>query len=330
VFQINLEHKMSADATAMLLEIDRYLSMTGPAAVTLSWTPFFVQSGNASWREVLDHNRRLVEGGMRVLPQVAPQPITTAIGFDHLSPLMLELRGWASALHGFFSLDTHGRIDRLRSADFRAALVAAGTRGGAMLNARFDAWTIAVSPSRPDLVGARVSVLGHDEQGVAGLCDLVIDDGLATLIHVPLLNDDFDAVCELVADPTTLIGLGDAGAHVRSLTNYAYPTYVLATLVRDEHRLDLASAVHRMTAQPASVFGMEDRGSVAEGYRADICVIDLEALALRPTEIVNDLPGGFPRLHQGAVGYQAVFVSGVQTVANDTFLGAGPGELIRS
>jgi N-acyl-D-aspartate/D-glutamate deacylase len=261
---------------------------------------------------------------------MAPQPIATAISFDHLQPLMLAVTGWGTALDGFFDLDAAARVERLRSGDFRAALVAAGTRGGAMLDARFDAWTIAASPSRPDLVGQPVSTLGQDEVGVAGLCELVVADELATVIQVPLLNDDFEAVSELASDPSTLIGLGDAGAHVRSLTNYAYPTYVLATLVRDKARLDLTTAVHRMTEQPAQLFGLAGRGVLAPRGHADVCVIDLDRLALRPSELVHDLPGGFPRLHLGASGYRAVFVNGQRTIADDDVLGVGPGQVLKA
>ena len=71
-------------------------------------------------------------------------------------------------------------------------------------------------------------------------------------------------------------GLGDAGAHVTSLTNYAYPTAVLSTFVRERRVLAIEKAVRAMTSVPARLMGLRDRGELLPGMAADICVIDAD------------------------------------------------------
>ena len=121
----------------------------------------------------------------------------------------------------------------------------------------------------------------------------------------------------MVTEPTTMIGLGDAGAHVNSITNYTYPTYVLARLVRDKGWLSLTEGVRRLTSQPARTMGIEDRGVLAEGACADVCVIDIDGLDLGPTSVVHDLPSDATRLHRPATGYKAVLVNGDVAVLDD-------------
>jgi N-acyl-D-amino-acid deacylase len=161
------------------------------------------------------------------------------------------------------------------------------------------------------------------------MLDLALADDLETRITVPFVNVDEPAVLELVADPTTLVGLGDAGAHVNSITNFTYPTYLLAAIARDSGRIPLAAAVRELTARPAEVLGLPDRGTVRAGYRADICVIDLGRLAVGAVEARNDLPGGATRLVQRATGYRTVLVNGEVVVRDDELTGTRPGELVR-
>jgi N-acyl-D-aspartate/D-glutamate deacylase len=124
--------------------------------------------------------------------------------------------------------------------------------------------------------------------------------------------------------------LGDAGAHVMSVTNYRYPTYMLRELVLDKQQLELEHAVALMTSRPAQFYGLADRGELRVGAAADICVIDPATIAVGAVRVVHDLPGGAPRLYQGARGYRAVFVGGEQTIDNDAPTEARPGTVLRS
>jgi N-acyl-D-aspartate/D-glutamate deacylase len=102
--------------------------------------------------------------------------------------------------------------------------------------------------------------------------------------------------------------------------------------VRDRQRgprLQLEKMVQRQTRKTAELYGLTDRGLIAPGLRADLNLIDFEALTFDMPEMVYDFPANGRRLVQHAQGYVGTFVNGVQTVANDEFTGALPGKLLR-
>ena len=124
-------------------------------------------------------------------------------------------------------------------------------------------------------------------------------------------------------------GLGDAGAHVSVIIDAGWPSFLLSHWVRDEQKLNLATAIHRMTARPAAVMALGDRGVLAPGKRADINVIDLDRVEERQPRVVQDLPLGKSRLTQPAVGYLATLVNGQVIVRNDELTGNRSGQVLR-
>jgi N-acyl-D-aspartate/D-glutamate deacylase len=94
-------------------------------------------------------------------------------------------------------------------------------------------------------------------------------------------------------------------------------------------RLPLEHVIHRQTRQTAELYGLGDRGLVTPGMRADLNVIDFDALSFEAPRMAFDLPAGGRRLVQRAKGYRATFVAGEQTVADDAATGALPGRLLR-
>ena len=130
----------------------------------------------------------------------------------------------------------------------------------------------------------------------------------------------------------SLLGLSDGGAHCATLCDAGISTYVLAYMRRDRAkgpRLPLAFAVHKMTQDTARAYGLNDRGMIAPGYRADLNLIDFQALALCEPEMVLDLPGGGRRLLQKARGYRATICAGHVTFEHGEHTGAMPGRLVR-
>lgn len=143
---------------------------------------------------------------------------------------------------------------------------------------------------------------------------------------------DLDVVRDLMFEHGVLPGQGDAGAHVKMIADASYPTAMLAFWARDRRRgekLPLEFVVHSITGAAAELYGLNDRGVIAEGKRADINVIDFDALALKPVQMVSDLPSGGMRMVQGASGYRTTMVAGVVTRRQDCDTGARPGRLIR-
>ena len=332
VWQINVETKFSGDARGLIAEVDQYASWSEAAGARLSWTPLHAEPGTTVWRQVMARNEVLNERrGLVVAPQVAASPITTVFRFDEFSYLAF-VPGWSALTDGFYDLNEADKLARLRDPDVRARLRDAPVDPAVMFAPDFSNWIVLASSSRPATEGRSVQDLGVERRGdpVDVLCELVVADHLRTLIQVPAVNRDHAAAATLIRDPHTLLGLGDAGAHVRTINNFSYPSHVLAVLVRDEGRVDLETAVNRLTDRPANVLGLPNRGRIEVGRAADLVVVDLDALGVGPIRISHDLPGGAPRIVQDARGYRAIAVNGVVTVQDGEPTSRAPGELVRS
>ena len=327
-WQINVETKFAGDEPALLAEVGRYVEWTEAAGARLTWTPFLAEPGIDTWKRVLASNRAANER-VPVAPQVISQPVTATLRFDRPS-LARAIAGWEHAMARFFDAEPAPRRDLLHDDHFRAELRSAPEDCGRMLAPCYDTWTIASSRS-PELIGRDVASIARD-RGVHpsdALCDIVAADELTTELQVPVVNRDRDASAALVADEHTLVGLGDAGAHVTSVTNYTYPTDVIARLARDEGAISLEGAVERLTSRPARFLGVPDRGVLRAGAPGDVTVVDLDRLAIAPLRVVNDLPGGAHRLWRGAQGYVAVVVNGVVSVLDDRPTGERGGATLR-
>ena len=94
-------------------------------------------------------------------------------------------------------------------------------------------------------------------------------------------------------------------------------------------KLPLELLVKRQTRDTAELVGFLDRGLLAPGMKADLNVIDFDALSIRKPEMRYDLPAGGKRLVQRARGYRYTIVSGVVVMQNDEPTGENPGALVR-
>ncbi|MAA80254.1 MAG: amidohydrolase [Deltaproteobacteria bacterium] len=162
---------------------------------------------------------------------------------------------------------------------------------------------------------------------------LLEDDGHA-LLYFPVYNyteGNFNNVREMMMLPNALPGLSDGGAHVGIICDASFPTYLLSYWTRDrkEGKFPIEWVVQFLTSRPAQFLGLEDRGLLASGMKADINIIDYEALSIDAPRMVCDLPGGSSRLMQKASGFTATFVSGVQVIQDSLLCQSRPGSLIR-
>ena len=145
-------------------------------------------------------------------------------------------------------------------------------------------------------------------------------------------NRNTDHIVELLSYDNAILGLADGGAHVSLICDASTSTSLLSYYVRDRKRgprLSLETAVRTMTAGPAQLYGLHDRGTVAVGKKADLNVIDFDRLKLQMPEVIGDLPTGAKRIVQRADGYVATVVAGAVTLREGNETGARPGRLVR-
>ena len=167
--------------------------------------------------------------------------------------------------------------------------------------------------------------------------DMLLEDDGKALIYYPVYNYyemNYDNVLTMMQHPKALPGLSDGGAHVGTICDASFPTYLLSHWTRDRIRkgsdgVALKRAVQMLTADGADYLGLTDRGRLKVGMRADINIIDYDGLDLSMPEMVQDLPAGGQRLIQPVKGYKATFVKGERVIANDEVTAARPGRLVR-
>ncbi len=150
------------------------------------------------------------------------------------------------------------------------------------------------------------------------------------LFHARGFNVNLEHLEKMITTDWAMPGLGDAGAHVSQMIDSGWSTFVLSHWHRDSNVYSLPEAVRRISAEPARVLGLSNRGTLEVGKRADLNVIDLEKLEERQPELVHDFPGGAPRFIQRAVGYGATVCNGAVILIDDEHTGEGAGEVLRS
>jgi N-acyl-D-aspartate/D-glutamate deacylase len=165
------------------------------------------------------------------------------------------------------------------------------------------------------------------------LVDIVINDDLRTVLW-PLPSDSDPESWKLRAEawdhPLVMIGGSDAGAHLDRMCGAPYPTKFLGDCLRGRKLVSLERCVQLMTQIPAELFGLRDRGTIAEGNHADLFVFDPETVNTGEVRLVDDLPGGTSRLFADAIGVKRVMVNGTTIVVDGVATDARPGTVLRS
>jgi N-acyl-D-aspartate/D-glutamate deacylase len=165
------------------------------------------------------------------------------------------------------------------------------------------------------------------------ILDLALSENLDTTFVAQLLHNDDKEVGKILADPNTHISLSDAGAHLTFFCDAGFGLHLMGHWSRDLGVMDLPQAVHRLTGQPAKLFGIEGRGLLKEGYAADLMLFDPKTVDRGPKRRAHDLPAGAARLTGSAVGLHGVWINGAR-VANDKGFCADPssrpGKVLRS
>jgi len=233
------------------------------------------------------------------------------------------------------------RLQQLRQPQLRAQIIEELTDSTVdkvpMINAYDKLYILGSSPNyeqHPDQSIAAIAA-ANNRHPVTVIIDAMLDDGGKGMLYIAFLNyanGNLDSTLEMLKHPHTVPGLSDGGAHVGLICDASFPTTLLTHWTRDRSRGDKLSieyAVKCYSKDSAEAVGLQDRGLLAPGYRADINVIDYDNLRLHSPGVVYDLPAGGKRLNQLADGYSVTIVNGEVTYQNGVATGALPGRLIR-
>ena len=292
------------------------------------------------WREVLRLLDQAHADGLPIIAQVAGRSIGILYCLQgSVHPLLFH-----PAYQEIASLPLAEQLIALAEPKRRRRIVEdipddGGFFQSAVLNGLGRIWlvddeNIDYEPAAVDSVAAVAARAGVPAMQLV-LDQLIAHEGNG-MLYAPFFNytyGDLSFTEAVTRHPHTRMGLSDGGAHCGAICDGGMPTFMLTHWTRDRTRgekLPLEYIVRRQTSQTAELYGITDRGVVAPGMRADLNLIDYERLGFDVPRMAYDLPAGGRRIVQKARGYVGTWVAGVQTVANDEFTGATPGNLLRA
>jgi N-acyl-D-aspartate/D-glutamate deacylase len=313
---------------AQLVDIDRIARWCGARGVACTWNQLGQNSGDPSRAErIIAQAHELHADGCRVYAQVSPRPFDLYISFDQ-TPAFISIPAWNELIQQ--SPDAKRKL--LAESGWREQARADWDRVGSGFTifpvSRLERVKVtAVAPGHEQFLGATfadvVAARGGHPSDV--LADWVLDHDLAPgLVAESLANNDPAGVAALIADPTTVVGASDSGAHLQMMCGAGDSTLLLTRHVRDRDDLTIEAAVHELTGRLADVFGIADRGVIAPGAVGDAVVFALDELDYAHDGFVHDLPGGGPRLTRPPGGYRATVVAGTVVQRDGTATGARP------
>ena len=307
------------------------------------------------WKNIISRTEELNADGLDISFQVAPRAIGAINGLNcTFHPIM----AFPSYI-GIADLSLAERVQKLSEPAFKAQLLSetpvqlSGDDSPVpplvdMMIATFPQLSEKVFPMNRH--EGSVDYEPSSEASIAGLArdanvsiwemayDLLLEDDGHALFYFPVYNYtqmNYDNVLTMMRHPKALPGLSDGGAHVGTICDASFPTYLLAHWTRDRLNrgkpgITLPRAVQMLTADAADYLGLSDRGRITVGQKADLNIINYEALSLGVPVMVQDLPAGGQRLLQPVTGYMATFVNGERVIENDQITAARPGRLVRS
>jgi N-acyl-D-aspartate/D-glutamate deacylase len=279
---------------------------------------------------------RAREQGGQVVALTMPVLVPMNMSFGTFCALYL-IPGWGPVL----TLPLEEKHAKLADPAVRKTLAAQAQSEEAGVFRRLTDWARYVigdtySEANEGLSGRQVAAIAEergDDDPFATLLDIVAADDFRTVLWpMPTDNDDesWKMRQDVWGDPRVLLGGSDAGAHLDRMCGATYTTRLLADCLRGRQLASLERAVQMLTDEPARLFGLKERGRVAEGFHADLVVFDPDTVGAGPARLVHDLPGDAARLTAEAEGVVRVYVGGVATVVDNQGTGATPGRILRS
>jgi N-acyl-D-aspartate/D-glutamate deacylase len=308
-------------------------AMSASAGRPLNWNVLVVGGGSDTYQAQLAASDRAAEQGGRVLALTVPAVMQLHLNFRS-GFLFDALPGWGPTM----ALPDGEKMRALTDPDVRRQLRESAESDTGLFHAmlRWDRLQIGetFAPENRALSGRTVADVAAERSAdpFDALLDVVVADDLRTVLMPPARGDDPESWrlrSETWRDPRVVIGASDAGAHLDMLATFSYSTSLLAAN-RVHELLPLEEAVHLLTDVQARLYGIRDRGRIAEGWHGDLVVFDEDRVGPGPVHTRHDLPAGAGRLYAEAEGIEHVLVNGTEIVAAGALTGDRPGALLRS
>ena len=161
------------------------------------------------------------------------------------------------------------------------------------------------------------------------MAEWILANGTRSTVHMAPFPKDEALTIALMKDPQTVGNISDAGAHLQMLCGGGENALLLTQYVRDEGKLTIEEAIHVLTGKLAKHFFLHDRGVIAPGKRADICVFNLDEIQRQPMHKAHDVPDGKGgttwRFTRAPMPPRLTLVNGVPTFEDGAYTGATPG-----
>ena len=338
VFELAPMGAAGEDIVGPAKEVDWMRRLSAKIGRPVTFALIQVDAAPELWRELMDASLAAADDGADIWPQVAGRATgllsghhTTYSLFDAF-PAYQELKAR--------KLSDEDLLAELQRPEVREAILGWEPDEG-------TATSLAGAYDRTFLLGDPPDYEPSEERSLSGMAaasgrhplevayDAMLAEGGHGLLYVPILNyaqGSLEPIREMFLHPRAAVGLADGGAHCGVICDASMPTFMLTHWTRDRSRgelLPLELVVKKQTRDTARLYGLGDRGTLEVGMLGDVNVIDYDALALEPPQVVRDLPAGGSRLVQRPRGYVATVKSGVVTFDHGEDTGERPGELIR-
>lgn len=323
------------DAIDAEFELRRQLAKR--SGMPLTMTLLQKEARPDEWRDLLCRIEEANAEGLKITAQVRGRPTSVLLGFELSINPFSACPSWAQVK----DLNFDARMAALHDPALRARLVSEPC-GDIVRKRRFQQWDRIFpfgdppqyEPDPETSVGKQAERLGVSPAELA--YDLMLEEGGRAILYRPTTNyanGDLGVVHEMLDHPDTLIGLGDGGAHVGVMCDATDMAHTISYWTRDrtrgpKHRLE--DMVRRLSSNNAEAIGLTDRGRIEVGLRADINIVDYDAMILPSPQVHYDLPAGGKRLLQQMRGIDATLLVGQPVWRNGEATGTLPGRLLRS